>query len=181
MMCMKHRYQRNPIPTKQECLVILKKYNTPQNVIEHCITVTTVAERIVNKIPSVNKSIVIAGAMLHDIGRSVTHGLRHAIEGANILKKENIDERIINIVLHHIGTGISREESLKLGLPEDNYSPKTLEEIIVSYADNIVKGNNEIGFTSAVHMLIKKFGKESKIVKNFYRQKEIIENNMKKG
>jgi len=66
--------------------------------------------------------------MLHDIGRSVTHSIFHAIEGVKILKRENISERIINIVKNHIGTGIPKKEAKKLDLPEDDYIPKTKEK-----------------------------------------------------
>ncbi|MHA1303984.1 MAG: HD domain-containing protein [Candidatus Heimdallarchaeaceae archaeon] len=169
------------IPSKEECLVLLKKYNTPTNVIRHCLAVTDVAEKICREIQHINKELVIAGAMLHDIGRSVTHSLFHANEGAKILKHEGIDPRITEIVKNHIGTGITKEEAIQLGLPPEDYMPKTLEAVVVSYADNLTKGENASSFEQALERFIHRFGHDSHVVKGLYKQREIIEMNRKKG
>ena len=62
----------NPkIPSKEECLSILAKNKTPSNVIEHCKAVCRVAEEIagnlIKKGIRVNKELIIAAALLHDI------------------------------------------------------------------------------------------------------------------
>ncbi|MHA1416073.1 MAG: HDIG domain-containing metalloprotein [Candidatus Heimdallarchaeaceae archaeon] len=180
---MQERNER--IPSEEECLSLLKKYKTPSNVIRHCEVVTRIAKRIASPLKGVNLELVIAGAMLHDIGRSVTHSIFHAIEGVKILKKENISERIINIVKNHIGTGIPKKEAKKLDLPEDDYIPKTLpeddyipktiEEEIVSFADNLSKGEKEISFEEAKELFVKKFGHNSYVVRGFERQKNRID------
>ncbi|TFG10710.1 HDIG domain-containing protein [Candidatus Heimdallarchaeota archaeon] len=163
------------IPSKEECKAILLKYNAPDSVIKHCLIVTEIAEEFCNRIPQIDKDIVIAGAMLHDIGRSIDHSIRHAIEGAKILQEEYIDQRIISIVKKHIGTGITQAEAEKLGLPIDDYMPHTNEEILVSYADNLACENKRCSFEKTLENFISKFGRESHVVKGFYRQKEIIE------
>jgi len=163
------------IPSEEECLSLLKKYKTPSNVIRHCEVVTRIAKRIALQLKGVNLELVIAGAMLHDIGRSVTHSIFHAIEGVKILKRENISERIINIVKNHIGTGIPKKEAKKLDLPEDDYIPKTIEEEIVSFADNLSKGEKEISFEEAKELFVKKFGHNSYVVRGFERQKNRID------
>lgn len=162
------------VPTKNQCMKILRKYNTPNSVIQHCLTVTEIVEDFCSKIPSINKDIAIAGAMLHDIGRSVDHSIFHAVNGVRILENENIDYRIISIVKNHIGTGITKEEAVKLGLPVQNYIPKTIEEEIVSYADNLTDGGIKRSFEEILDYFIQKFGKESHVVKGLYRQKELI-------
>ncbi|UJG39810.1 MAG: HDIG domain-containing protein [Candidatus Heimdallarchaeum aukensis] len=170
---MQERNER--IPSEEECLSLLKKYKTPSNVIRHCEVVTRIAKRIASQLKGVNLELVIAGAMLHDIGRSVTHSIFHAIEGVKILKRENISERIINIVKNHIGTGIPKKEAKKLDLPEDDYIPKTIEEEIVSFADNLSKGEKEISFEEAKELFVKKFGHNSYVVRGFERQKNRID------
>jgi len=167
--------QNEHIPSEEECLSLLKKYKTPSNVIRHCEVVTRIAKRISSQLKGVNLELVIAGAMLHDIGRSVTHSIFHAIEGVKILKRENISERIINIVKNHIGTGIPKKEAKKLDLPEDDYIPKTIEEEIVSFADNLSKGEKEISFEEAKKLFVKKFGHNSYVVRGFERQKNRID------
>lgn len=163
------------IPSKEICLGILKKYNTPVNVIEHCLLVTEIAEEFCKKISQTNCELVIAGAMLHDIGRSVDHSLRHAIEGVKILELEEIEPKIISIVKKHIGIGITKDEAAKLGLPIDDYIPTTIEEILVSYSDNLACGNKRCTFDETLQRFINKFGIESHVVKGFYKQKETIE------
>jgi uncharacterized protein (TIGR00295 family) len=163
------------LPSKDQCQEILLKYKTPINVIKHCLAVAKISEEFCDKINDIDKKLVVAGAMLHDIGRSIDHSIKHAIVGAKILEKENLDPRIISIVKRHIGTGITEEEAIKLGLPVDDYIPRTNEEVLVSYADNLVCGDKRCSFEETLKRFINKFGKDSHVVKGFYRQKMIIE------
>ena len=82
-----------------------------------------------------------AGAMLHDIGRSKTHGLSHAIVGCEIAEKLGLPGDIISIIRNHIGAGITREEAMARGLPPEDYIPLTIEEKIVAAADNLAFGD----------------------------------------
>ncbi len=66
--------------------------------------------------------------MLHDIGRSKTHGISHAVEGAKIVKQYGYPEEVQNIVERHIGAGITEEESVKLGLPKNHTFHKQLRK-----------------------------------------------------
>ena len=164
------------IPSKDECLNILKKYKTPKSVIKHCTLVAEIALEISSKIDNIDKELVVAGAMLHDIGRSIEHSISHAVLGAEILRKEGLNPKVISIVEKHIGVGITKNEAKKLGLPVRNYIPTTPEEIIVSYADNLACGSRKYSFAESLNSFIRKFGDESEVVKGFYRQKEFIEN-----
>lgn len=163
------------IPSKEECLDLLKIYNTPANVIKHCLLVTEISEEFCNKIDTIDRDLVIAGAMLHDIGRSVDHSLKHAVEGVKILEKEKLDPKLISIVRNHIGAGIPKDEAVKLGLPAEDFIPSTREEIIVSYVDKLVCGSRRCSFEEALDQFIRKFGKDSNVVTRFLKHKEIIE------
>ena len=116
-----------------------------KGVIDHCLTVYNVAVTLSNRIISagtlVDPDLVAAGAILHDIGRSQTHGMDHADAGARICRSLRFDERICLIVENHIGAGITAEERVQFGLSAEDRIPKTLEEKIVAHADNIVKGS----------------------------------------
>ena len=81
---------------------------------------------------------------MHDIGRSKTHGINHAVEGVKIAKKYGYDEDVLNIIERHIGAGITENEAADLGLPVKSYLPETLEEKIVAHADNLVSGSEEV-------------------------------------
>ena len=123
---------------------LLKKENTPDNVIEHCKAVCAKAMKIAANFDNVDKDLIRQGALLHDIGRSKTHGITHAIEGVEIARKYGYSEDVLNIIERHIGAGITSEEAVKLGLPEKSYLPETLEEKIVAHADNLISGTKEV-------------------------------------
>ena len=119
------------IPSKQECISILTKNKTPSNVIGHCKSVCKVAEEVADKLIGngikVNKDLVIASALLHDIER---HKKDHINEGAKLLKEMGFPEIAVIIKKH----------SLYL-IEENDVQPKTIEEKIVFYADKRAKGS----------------------------------------
>jgi uncharacterized protein (TIGR00295 family) len=126
------------IPTPAECIKLLEKNGCSDEVIRHCKAVRDVAVRMAKK-ANADVKLVEAGALLHDIGRSKTHDIRHAIEGVKIAKKLNLPENIIKIIERHIGAGLSASQAKKLGLPEKDFIPETLEEKIVCHADNLIE------------------------------------------
>jgi uncharacterized protein len=126
------------IPSAEECLQLLKDAGCSEKVICHCKAVRDVAMRIVGYIPKADKQLVEAGALLHDIGRSQTHGIDHAIVGARIAKKLGLSENIVHIIERHIGAGLTPSVAKSLGLPFKDFMPKTLEEKIVCHADNLI-------------------------------------------
>lgn len=125
-------------------LKLLEKENTPENVIQHCIAVCRKAMKIAANFDDADKELIRQGALLHDIGRSRTHGITHAIEGVEIARKYGYPIEVLNIIERHIGAGITAEEAVKLGLPEKSYVPQTLEEKIVAHADNLISGTKEV-------------------------------------
>ena len=123
---------------------LLEKENTPKNVIEHCKAVYEKAMKIAANFDNVDEDLIRKGALLHDIGRSRTHGMTHAIVGVEIAKTYGYPDDVLNIIERHIGAGITAEEAVKLGLPEKSYVPETLEEKIVAHADNLISGTKEV-------------------------------------
>ena len=135
---------------------LLKKENTPENVINHCKAVYKKAMKIASNFDNVDTRLIKKGALLHDIGRSKTHGITHAIEGVKIAKEYGYSNDVLNIIERHIGAGITKEEAIKLGLPEKDYLPQTLEEKIVAHADNLISGSKEVD----IDFVIKKWKKQ---------------------
>ena len=123
---------------------LLKQENTPENVIEHSQAVYKKAMKIAANFDNVDYDLIRKGALLHDIGRSKTHGISHAVEGVKIAKKYGYGEDVLNIIERHIGAGITEKEAENLGLPIKSYLPETLEEKIVAHADNLVSGSKEV-------------------------------------
>lgn len=130
------------IPSPPECLRILRQVGCSKEVIDHCQAVRRVAVRIAKKAQA-NIRLVEAGALLHDIGRSKTHGIMHGVEGAKIAQELGLPNSIVRIIERHLGAGIPKEEAALLGLPEKDYMPMTLEEKIVAHADNLIESDRE--------------------------------------
>ena len=95
-------------------LKILKQEETPENVIEHSKAVCKKAMKIAANFKDADKDFIKKGALLHDIGRSKTHGITHAVEGAKIVREYGYPEEVQNIVERHIGAGLSEMKLLSL-------------------------------------------------------------------
>ena len=126
------------LPTREECLDLLKRSGCSDSVIKHCLAVEELALRIA-RLAHADEELIGIGALLHDIGRARTHGIRHAVEGAEMARELGLREDIILIIERHIGAGISEKEAIRVGLPPKDYIPLTLEEKIVAYADNLTE------------------------------------------
>lgn len=131
------------IPDEEESMKLLYNENANEKIIKHVKTVYKLA-MLIGKYANADLKLIAAGSLLHDIGRTKTNGINHAVAGAKILRDKNIDERIVNIVERHTGAGITEEEAKNLGLPVKSYVPETLEEKIVAQADNLVAGDKII-------------------------------------
>lgn len=125
------------MPNEEECISILVEEGASPSIIKHCCIVKEVAKRIA-KCCGADIDLVVAGSMLHDIGRTRTHGVDHVIEGVNIARRRNLPDEIVRIIRRHLGAGLTDEEAEALGLPAGIYMPETLEEKIVTHADNLV-------------------------------------------
>ena len=150
-------------------LKLLEKENTPENVIEHCKAVYKKALKIASNFDEVDLDLIKKGALLHDIGRSKTHGLTHAVEGVKIAEKYGYNQDVLNIIERHIGAGITEEEALKLGLPKKSYVPQSLEEKIVAHADNLVSGSKEVNLDFVIEKWIRKIDDSEENIKRLIK------------
>ena len=127
---------------KAEKLMRIKFAGRP-NLIEHTLKVAEksleIARDLRRKGINVDIELVLTGALLHDIGRTVTHDVKHGFEGGKIVRNLGFPESIARIVERHVGAGITAEEAKKLGLPAIDFVPETIEEKIVCYADKFVE------------------------------------------
>ncbi|MFW6375766.1 MAG: HD domain-containing protein [Thermoplasmatota archaeon] len=108
-------------------------------VIEHSMDVLERALELHDKFGG-DLKLIVAAAILHDVGRSVTHGVEHGIEGGKIAREEGWHEELALIIERHIGGGITKEEAEEQGLPVKSYVPETLEEKLICHADNTAGG-----------------------------------------
>jgi uncharacterized protein (TIGR00295 family) len=161
-------------PDEAECLAILRKAGCSKKVIEHQRMVERIAVAIARKMITrceatasqeeeramcrvyVDLELVRAGALLHDIGRGRTHGIRHAVAGGEMAREMGLPEELVLIIERHIGAGVERDEAVRFGLPPKDYLPLTIEEKIVAHADNLAGPHGKIKLAEVLHDLERK-------------------------
>jgi uncharacterized protein len=136
------------LPSREQAIELLRKYNCLPKVINHCEEVAKLALEIASKLEKkgikVDLKLVEAGALLHDIGRSKSHAVDHGVVGAKMAELEGLPEAAVRIIKRHVGGGITSQEAEQFGWPKDIYEPVTLEEKIVSYADKLIDQSKRV-------------------------------------
>jgi len=152
-------------PSKKKAIELLFQNGCSPRVVAHCKAVANVATQIAKackkKGLDVDVKLVEIGALLHDVGRSKTHSVHHAIIGVEIAKSLKLPDRVIAIIERHVGGGITSEEAKKLGWSIKDYSPQTLEEKIVSYADKLIEGSERVPIERTIKKFSRKLPKSS--------------------
>lgn len=127
----------------------------PKWVLGHCRCVEALADAMCDCAEdaglAVDRDVVRQGALLHDVGRSVTQDVRHASVGAEMLRTDGVgawDEPVVLVVERHTGAGIDAAEAQALGLPVRDYTPRSLEEKIVAHADNLHSGETRLSLAA---------------------------------
>ena len=71
--------------------------------------------------------------------------------------------------------GLDKEDAVKVGLPERDYLPQSLEEKIICLADKLTAGSREVSINQRFEKWFSKYGKTQILVKSRKRIKEIQE------
>ncbi|MBI2657581.1 HDIG domain-containing protein [Candidatus Woesearchaeota archaeon] len=120
------------LPTREQCLQILKDSNVPGNIVAHlkkvCEFSLKICDLLEKKGIKVNKKLVAAGALLHDIKKADSED--HIVQGHELVKSLGFPEVALIIKKH----GLSY-------LDNPEFVPKTWEEKIVFYADKRIKND----------------------------------------
>ena len=147
----------NKLPSREQAIEILRKNHCSTRVINHCQAVAALAVELAKQLETknckVDLELVEIGALLHDLGRSKTHTVDHAIVGAKIAESLALPQPVISIIKRHVGAGITAQEAQWLGWPKDVYVPATLEEKIVSYADKLIDGSRKVPIDLTIKQL----------------------------
>jgi len=154
------------------CIKMLRESGCSEKVIAHCQAVCDCALEYAERDTLADISLVRTGALLHDIGRSSTHSLAHGQAGADILRSMGIPENVARVVECHTGAGITSDECTLLRLFPRDCMPQTVEEKIVTHADNCIAGVVRVSIdesiASAIHL-------PKKIRKRMYRLAREVE------
>ena len=150
------------------------------DVVAHCRKVSSMALSLADRLTEpADRELVRLGGLFHDIGRSRTHDIAHAIAGVEIGRALGFSEQLLKIIERHIGAGITAAEARRLGLPEQDYLPLTREEQLVSYADNLISGERIMTYTEALHRFTRTLGPDHEGVELFRRQHQEVQRWMK--
>jgi uncharacterized protein len=150
------------------------------DIIAHCRKVSALAVSLAERVKgTVDGELVRRGGLFHDIGRSRTHDIGHALAGVEIGRAVGFSEQLLLIIERHIGAGIPSREAVLLGLPEKEYLPETREEKIVSYADNLMSGIREMEYHEALDRFKRILGPDHAGVERFRQQHREIQGWMK--
>ncbi len=150
---------------------VLVKAGCAPDVVAHCQKVAALALAIAGRAKApVDSELVRLGGLFHDIGRSRTHDIGHAVAGVEIGRSLGFSEQLLLIIERHIGAGISSGEAVRLGLPAKEYMPLTREEKIVSYADNLMSGVREMAYEEALDRFKRILGSGHEGVELFRKQ-----------
>lgn len=134
--------------SRRDAWALLGRHGPPAWVPRHSRCVEALAAAMCDRAEArglqVDRALVQAGALLHDVGRSVTQDVRHASAGAELLRRDGLPEPLVLVVERHTGAGIDAAEAAALGLPAKDYTPQSLEERIVAHADNLYSGQRRL-------------------------------------
>jgi len=145
------------LPSREQALQLLRENQCSEKVINHCKAVTELALETAKLLEErglkIDFALVEIGALLHDIGRSKTHTVHHAVVGAEIAASAGLPDSVVSIIKRHVGGGITASEAEKLGWQKDIYFPITLEEKVVSYADKLIENGKRAPIDVTVEKL----------------------------
>lgn len=145
--------------------------------VNHSNQVAQLCLNIVDKHPELHldRTFVYEAAMLHDIGIFLTDApgiscfgtenyIRHGILGGQILRREGFP-RHARVAERHTGTGLTIDaiKSQDLPVPLQDWSPESMEEILICYADKFFSksGTGTQKSYDRVEKSLQKFGEES--------------------
>ncbi|MBS7649186.1 HDIG domain-containing protein [Candidatus Bathyarchaeota archaeon] len=177
--------RKSRIPSEEKCVKILLEEGVTSSVLRHVLKVNEVAKDLADRVESkgyrVNKKLVAAGALLHDIGRAVTHDVSHGVIGGQIVRRRKLGERLARIVERHVGAGISEEEAERLKLGSISLIPETIEEKIVCYADKLVDGDKKVEFTETLKYFKEKLGADHPAIRRLEELDQFFQEILRKN
>jgi len=144
------------IPDVEECFGLMKQYHMLSNIKDHSIVVAQVAEIITSGLIGAGHKLsmekVIAGALLHDIGKTACLGNDddHAAKGFEICLAHNLNSIADIIAEHVILNNYSVEKSFS-------------EKEIVYYADKRVNHDQVVSLDERLEYILERYGLNNEI------------------
>ena len=125
-----------------EAMNLMAEYGRGAAWIKHCFAVADTAARV-GSVLGVHRAIdhgfLWSAALLHDIGRCVTHDpIRHGIAGYDLLMRLGYEPEA-HVCASHILFGLDACEAARFGMPARDFVPRTVEERLVPLVDFLIE------------------------------------------
>jgi putative nucleotidyltransferase with HDIG domain len=137
------------IPSESECLELLSELNLPSAVINHSVAVKNfaldTAESLSVKGHSINKPLIAAAALLHDVMK-VDAQVCHGIEGGEFLRTKGF----------HEVAGVVEKHCLN-NLFDPDLVPKSQEEKLLMYADLRINAGSIVSLDDRFEYIRKRY------------------------
>jgi uncharacterized protein len=154
----------------QKDIDLLKEQGMAAKDLEHSQQVAEKALEIGRRMSvDIDMELVGRGALFHDLGKTVTHGIQHGLIGAEKGAALGLSSAVNWVMEKHIRGGLTKAEAVELGLPVKDYTLHLLEERVIIYADRLV---------DIIHDGIMKIDNERDAETSF---KEILKENIQYG
>ena len=160
----------NDYQIEQKDIDLLRAQGMVETDLTHSIQVAAKALDIARRTGAeLDMELVGRGALFHDLGKTVTHEIKHGLIGAEKGATLGLPAEVNLIMEKHIRGGLTEAEAVELGLPIKDYTLHRLEERIIIYADRLI----DIIYDGIVEI------KEEREAES--RFKEILTNHIKYG
>jgi len=130
------------MPGYTKALKMLEEYGGSAGWTRHCMAVSKLAARFAELLSDrydIDKEFVRTAALLHDIGRyRDQHPVGHGVEGYRLLMDLGY-EREAYVCASHTLFGLTSDEAVMFGLPEQDFIPRTIDESIIPLADALME------------------------------------------
>ncbi len=128
--------------THDKALALLAKHSGGAAWARHCHAVADAASRLGRALAHahpVDHEFLRSAALLHDIGRHATHDpVGHGVEGYHLLTGLG-HAREARVCASHVLFGLDAADAARVGLPESDFTPHTIEERLVTLADLLLE------------------------------------------
>ncbi len=133
--------------SRETALALLDKYGQGAGWTKHCRAVADGAEAVGRALAAFHRidiELLWTSALLHDIGRYVTHDpILHGVEGYLLLSGLGYQKHAF-VCASHVLFGLHAAEASRFGLPARDFVPQTYGERIVPLVDFLVEGNRAV-------------------------------------
>ncbi len=143
-----------PVPDQDACTALWNKYDMPPHIRRHSSQVASVVANLGARLEAaganVNRPVLLAGALLHDIAKAYTieYGGNHAQLGAAWMRRETGNFHIAQMVLHHVHWPWAL----------DVYNESMLPSLLVVYADKRVRHDEIVTIDERFEDLMRRYG-----------------------